>query len=489
MTRNWAALALLFFISINAFGQVIIPADSLKKHVYFLADDSLEGRGMSTPGGTRAANYIAAYFKQIGLKPVGDSYLHPFYSKFGESVMLIGNNVVGVIEGSDSTLKEEYIVLGAHFDHVAYSFDDGVKVIYNGADDNASGTAGIIELGRALIQNKEKLKRSIVIVAFDGEESGLLGSKNFVSQNIVPIKNVKLMMSIDMIGRYAESHSIIMGAMGCLTGGDEMLAAIAEKHDIKIKETGTNISNRTDSKSFGEVGIPALYVTSGIIGPYHKPEDDRETIDYEGMEKISGLLYDLTLQIANSESLVPINKLVNYAQNGGQPIFRYGLKANIGSSHHSYPNEFYSGKHKFSFEAGLLTQLKITKYLSIQPEVMYSTLASDYSTGSFRTHSITTPVSLVLGTAVKKDYNQRFYVNFGGYYSYHFCGSIHGEPIDFDHTFERTETGLVYGIGMEVMSISISVNFKRGLSYLAKDDHLDKILNNATYFSVVYFFK
>ncbi len=413
--------------------------------------------------------------------------MHPFYTRQGLTT-LEGNNVVGIIESPDAKLKNEYIVLGAHFDHIAFKFINDEKVVYNGADDNATGTAALIEIARALVQQKDKLKRSVVIVAFDGEESGLIGSFKFIEQKIVPIENIKLMMSIDMIGKYAKSNSLIVGAMGSLKGGDEMLFEIADKHGIEIKRTGKNISNRTDSKPFGLEGIPALHVTSGIIKPYHKPEDDPDIIDYEDMEKIAGLLYDLTIKTANAESLQPIRKIAAQAKNEGLPFFRYGLKANIGRSYHSYSNEFFNGKRKFSYEVGVMTQLKITKTFSLQPEVLYSTLASGFNTGNFRTYRITTPVSMVLTTKMDKKFDQRSYVYFGEYYSYHFSGSANGILLDFDNTFEQTESGLVYGFGLESLPIFISVNFKHGLTNITKDIDTDKFTNRATYFSIGYMF-
>lgn len=484
MTRNFIVGVLAIFIGINAVGQVVIPADSLKKHVYYLASDSLEGRGLSTQSGLKAANYIADYFKKIGVMPVGENYLHPFYARLGQT-MLLGNNVVGIIEGSDHELKNEYIVLGAHYDHISYKFIEGEKVIYNGADDNASGTSMIIEIGRVLVQQKEKLKRSVILVAFDGEECGLAGSRKFVKQNIVPVENIKLMMSIDMIGRYAESNYLAMGAMGSLIGGVEILDEIADKHGIKTKNMTDDVSSSTDSKPFGDIGIPALHVTSGVFGPYHEPEDDRETIDYEGMEKISGLLYDLTIELANKESLEPTKKLIAVAKKDGLPFFRYGLKANVGRSFHSYPNEFFNGKGRFSYEVGFITQVKITKNFSLQPEVLYSSSASDFNTGNFRTHSINTPVSLVIAT---KGSSQRFYATLGAYYSYHFSGSANGKSLDFDNSFEQTETGIVYGFGLEVNSVFVSVNFNNGLSKLSKDEKMSDFKNRATYFSMAYMF-
>lgn len=487
MNKKYPFLIVIFLLTISAFSQNNISADSLKKHVYFLADDSLEGRGIATKGGQEAASYISRYFEEIGLKTIGSDYKHTFYLRNSQT-MLIGHNVVGLIEGSDPNLKNEYIVIGAHDDHISYGLRNHKKVVYNGADDNASGTSAIIELARALNQNKSSLKRSIVIVAFDGEESGLNGSTDFVFENIIPKHKIKLMMSIDMVGRYAESKSLIVGAMASLKGGDEILMNIADKHGVEIKKTGKRVSNRTDSKPFGMFGIPALHITSGIIGPYHKPEDDANTLDYIGMAKISNLLYDLILNLANEDQLEPIAKMQALAKNGGVPFFRYGSKASFGRSHHSYYNEFYNGKNRFSGELGMLTQLKLTKNFSLQPEFLYATMASDYSTGNFRTHSFTIPLSLMLATTMNREQNMRLFLNIGAYYSYHFSGKANGISLDFENSYEREEQGLVYGFGIEASSVIVSFNGKYGLSNLEKDPLLKDFTNRAIYFSLAYLF-
>ncbi len=487
MNKKISLFIILVAIGLSVIGQGKIDSELLEKHVYFLASDEMEGRGFGTESGMKAADYIAEQFAAIGLHPIGDSYFHEFHARVGQT-QIKGQNVVAMVEGSDPILKDEFIVLGAHYDHISYTFSDGKKVVYNGADDNATGTASIIEIGKELLKNRQKLKRSVILVAFDGEESGLLGSRAFVKQNTVPIEKVKLMMSLDMTGRYAESNSLIMGAMGSLKGGEAILKVIAAEHDVKIKRTGEEISSRTDSKPFGDAGVPALHVTSGIIGPYHKPEDDPETIDYAGMAKIANMLYDLTIAIANTEVLEPIAQLTAQAEAEGLPFFRIGVKGNIGGSAHIYPNEFYKGKSKFSADLGLMTQFKISNLLTIQPEVMYSTMGSKYDPGNFRTHSITTPLSLVITSNMERSVQQRFFATIGGYYSYHFAGRTNKMPVDFGNTFAQSETGITYGFGLEVMSFFLNVQFKHGLSNILLQENTDFIRTRGIYLGVGYMF-
>lgn len=488
MIKKVLVFACSIFIGIGTFSQTDIDSEVLKKHVYFLASDSLEGRGLSTRSSLLASEYIADYFEKSGLKKVGDSYFHPFYARIGQT-MLEGRNVVGLVEGSDPDLKNEYLILGAHYDHVSYKFKEGEKVVYNGADDNASGTAGIMEIGRVLAENRDKLKRSVILVAFDAEESGLIGSSRFVKENTVPIDQVKVMFSIDMIGRYAESGSVIMGAMESIKGGAGILMPYADKYDIKIKKTGGETSMRTDTRPFGDVGVPAVYVTSGIVGPYHKPEDDRETLDYDGMEQITKMLRDLTIDLANQESIEPVSKVTAEGTQKGQlPFFRFGVKAKIGGSSNIYPNEFYKAKTGFSSEVGFLTQFRITKNLSLQPEFLYSTMGSKHEDGKFRLHSVTTPVKLIIGSKMEPSIRQRFFASVGGFYSYHFAGSLNKEALDFGNVYDQSGMGINYGIGLEFMSGFIELEFKNGLTNILLQENLGKVRNRGVYFTFGYLF-
>ncbi|MFN5238087.1 MAG: M28 family peptidase, partial [Bacteroidota bacterium] len=168
----------LFFLFFAQFVHAQSRPERLRTHLDFLAADSLDGRGLGTAGKQKAALYIAESFRNAGLAPFDDDYFQEFFIRISMANMT-GTNVIGVLEGSDPELKKEYIVLGAHYDHVGYEMKNGQRVVYNGADDNASGTAGLMELVRILSGRRAELKRSIIFIAFDGEESGLLGSKAF----------------------------------------------------------------------------------------------------------------------------------------------------------------------------------------------------------------------------------------------------------------------------------------------------------------------
>ena len=206
------------------------------------------------------------------------------------------------------------------------------------------------------------------------------------------------------------------------------------------------------------------------------------------MELISNLLLDLTLELAGDEELIPNKKTTAGAESKGLPFFRLGVKGNIGGSSHIYPNEFYKGKSRFSSELGLMSQFRISKNFSLQPELLYSTMAAKSKSGNFRTHSITMPMSLVIASNIDRNVSQRFYATIGAYYSYHFAGRMAKKPMDFANSYARNETGLVYGFGFEVMSVFVSVSFKHGFTNLLSDETKGVIRSRGTYLTVGYVF-
>ena len=191
----------------------------LQQHVSYLASDELEGRGLGTEGLWEAAHYIAADFKKNGLLPFGDNntYFQNFFVTvfFGHGKVHIPvANVVGRLPANDPALSENYTVIGAHYDHLGFgefgSLSPDKPDIHNGADDNASGTAGVLEAARIWSQSKTA-HGNLIFVTFSGEELGLLGSQYFVDHAPYELSKTFAMFNMDMIGRMQENNLIVFG--------------------------------------------------------------------------------------------------------------------------------------------------------------------------------------------------------------------------------------------------------------------------------------
>jgi aminopeptidase YwaD len=457
----------------------------LKKHVYFLASDSLLGRGFGTPQGLQAAHYIAGQFREAGLEPLDGSYLHPFNYRYG-ILNIPGNNVVGVIPGSDPVLKDEYIVLGAHYDHLGWKVEGGDTVVYNGADDNASGTASIIEIGRNLAANRSSLGRSIIIVSFDGEESGLIGSEQFLKDSIVPPHRVKLMFSLDMVGMVEANGGVDLVGVRMLEDYQHLITGLSNASDLAIAKASRRLEQRTDTAPFGRMGIPSVHVFTGTKSPYHKPEDDADRLDYKGMASVANYMTDVAMFLSSTEKLSKMEgPWEGKPEPGATKVIRPGIKLNLGSSQHNYMTRYYKGKSIFAGGAGLLVNIRAAGFLYIQPEVVYETRGSEHQDGVFRTHTVTTPLHFQISTPVYASF--RSYMQLGGYYSYLFGGKIGDVPIDFDHEYMDHEFGISFGAGFELMKVQCGVCFERGLTDVDRAQE-DKIRHETVHFTLGYFF-
>lgn len=246
-------------------------------------------------------------------KSVSDKYLKdetaPVEIKMKASFKDIersGKNVIGYIDNKAPLT----IVLGAHFDHLGYGEDgnsmirSGAPQIHNGADDNASGTAGLIELGRMLVAKKEKTKTAnYLLIAFSGEELGLFGSKYFTEHATVPLNTISYMVNMDMIGRLNDStHGLSIGGYGtspAWAGSFTNLSA-AKPFTIKFDSSGTGPS---DHSSFYRKDIPVLFFFTGTHSDYHKPSDDADKINAAGEYRILQLVYQVIQQTATDSKL------------------------------------------------------------------------------------------------------------------------------------------------------------------------------------------
>lgn len=213
----------------------------------------------------------------------------------------ISVNVGGYVEPTDNKYPDEYIVIGAHFDHLGWggqnSLYTGEPAIHNGADDNASGTSGVLELAEKFASIKDKLNRRIVFVSFSGEELGLLGSSYLVNHFPLPIEKDIAMINMDMIGRLNDKNDLIVYGTGTSSKWKSLLD---DKNDYDFKLTFNDEGfGPSDHSSFYGKKIPVLFFFTGTHSDYHKPSDDADKINSGGEEKVLKYVYDVALTIAN----------------------------------------------------------------------------------------------------------------------------------------------------------------------------------------------
>ena len=211
-------------------------------------------------------------------------------------------NVVGVIKSGNRKYRDEYIAIGAHFDHLGQggkgsgSRQQELLEIHPGADDNASGVSGLLEIAQKIASQKSKLKRSILLIGFDAEEKGLLGSKHFIENSPVPLESIVTMINLDMIGRMKES-TFTVGGVGTSPNFINILDSLSQGRDIKLKTTSPGFGP-SDHASFYTKDIPVLFFFTGLHTDYHTPKDTWKLINVKGEKKILNFLYDFVIHLS-----------------------------------------------------------------------------------------------------------------------------------------------------------------------------------------------
>ena len=477
MRRNYSTLYIAaVFLVFSTFTETAtgngidsLPLEErLKSHVAFLASDSLEGRGLGTEGKILAKNYIAGQFSSFGLNSVSGDYFQHFRMRLGVA-WVPGTNVVGWLKGSDPELESEYIVIGAHYDHIGYEYRNGRRIIYPGADDNASGTAALIEMARYFSQNPESAGRSIIFIAFDAEESGLIGSEKFISESgAFETGQIRAMISLDMVGMYNAYGGLDIKGVGTIYGGAEMALEVAAGFDINLKNTSSDIEFRTDSRPFTDVGIPAFHAFTGTKSPYHKPEDTYDLLDYEGMALVTEYMKAMVTEMSVLPEILPSRRFTAI-QKPFALRFNSGLLAHAGSNHNIYRDRFFRANSVFAFSTGMFFQVHAGKNISLQPEVLYDYNGSSSAAGTFRRHSLTVPVNLHYNLINQWGGSIRVFSLAGGYFRYNLAGKNGGTDLDFDNLYPASEWGLNLGMGADIMKVQISFTWRRGLTGIFPD--------------------
>ena len=306
-------LFIVFFASIVSCNKEYTPENKIKEDVSFLADDKLEGRQTGTPGEKAAATYIADRFKELGLKPKGtNGYFQEFsfkpktdphqevkYTMVNADSSITGTNVIGYIDNKAART----IVVGAHYDHLGYGSEGSLyrgedKAIHNGADDNASGVAIMLNLASKL-KNTNK-GNNYLFMSFSGEEIGLLGSNYFVKNSTINVDSINYMLNMDMVGRLKKDSTLAVYGVGTSPIFKQVITASNNKFKIIENESGVGPSDHT---SFYLSDVPVLHFFTGQHEDYHKPSDDSDKLNYEGMEAISSYIFDIIKDLDDNGEL------------------------------------------------------------------------------------------------------------------------------------------------------------------------------------------
>lgn len=339
-------LVLVGFLSCK--NEPKVAENRIKEDVSFLADDKLEGRQTGTEGEVLASEYLIKRFEAIGLQPKGtEGFLQSFSFKpktdphseveftTNADSTITGHNVLGFIDNNAKTT----IVIGAHYDHLGFGGEGSLyrgeeKAIHNGADDNASGVAVLLNLASRLkVKNDNadiKDKNNYLFMSFSGEEMGLLGSNYFSKNPTIDAESINYMINMDMVGRMKVDSTLAVYGTGTSPMFKQTLKSNNDKFKLVENESGVGPSDHT---SFYLIDIPVLHFFTGQHEDYHKPSDDFEKLNYEGMNLISDYIFSIINDLDDNGELA-FKKTKNESEE--TPRFKVGLGV--------VPDYLYDGK-------------------------------------------------------------------------------------------------------------------------------------------------
>jgi hypothetical protein len=297
--------------------QRVAQPPRLLDDVKFLSDDKLQGRETGSPGADSAAAYLARRFSEVGLQPAAGGWFQSFTIgreapglRPSRSAPLVGKNVIGILPGRDPVLRNQTVILGAHYDHLGLggfgSLDpDSTGAVHNGADDNASGVAALIQVAARLAVSPPA--RTVVFIAFSGEELGLLGSAYYVKQPIYPLTGTLAMVNLDMVGRLRNGRLIVYGARSAIQF-PALLDSLNWYAGFDLKAQGDGYGP-SDQSSFYAAKRPVLHLFTDLHEDYHRTTDDWDKINLDGLKRVSDFTLGLVTALANRRGSLTFEEL------------------------------------------------------------------------------------------------------------------------------------------------------------------------------------
>ena len=306
--------------NVEEYGKTITAAE-LKEHLFTFASDDFQGRDTGKPGQKKAANYLKENYMEMEIaSPLGEGdYFQDIPSSFFNNKYNDSENVVAYIKGSE--FPEEIVVISAHYDHVGM---DSEGNIYNGADDDGSGTVSILEIAEAFKEAQKdgyQPRRSILFLHVTGEEKGLLGSDYYTKNPIFPLENTVTDLNTDMIGRIDPKHEnnpnyiYLIGSDKLSTELHELSEEVNNKYtqfDLDYTYNDENDPNRfyyrSDHYNFAKHNIPVIFYFNGTHADYHQPTDTPDKIEYDLMARRAKLIFYTAWEVANRDDRLVVDK-------------------------------------------------------------------------------------------------------------------------------------------------------------------------------------
>jgi Peptidase family M28 len=302
-----------------------ITAADLKKHLYIVASDSMEGRNTGTEGQKKAGRYLISQYKAMGISypPAATDWYQPvpaefMQKQFSPNKLNNSENIWAFIQGSEK--PDEILVISAHYDHVGTKNGE----VYNGADDDGSGTTALLEIAQAFMKAKLEgygPKRSILFLHVTGEEHGLHGSRYYSEHPLYPVANTIADLNIDMIGRRDEAHKdngnyiYVIGSDRLSTdlhnineAANAKYTHLALDYTFNDREDPNRFYFRSDHYNFAKLGIPIIFFFNGVHADYHKPGDTPDKIEYDLQAKRAQLAFATAWELANRDNRPVVDK-------------------------------------------------------------------------------------------------------------------------------------------------------------------------------------
>ena len=311
----------------------VVPPIEAIDDIRYLSDDRLNGRMTGSPGADSAAEYLARRFAQVGLQPAAGGWFQRFTvareapaAQHAHVAGVNAANVIGLLPGRDPELRKEAVIVGAHYDHLGLggfgSLDpDSTGKVHNGADDNASGAAMLIRIAQRLASDPPA--RTIIFIAFSGEELGLLGSAHYVKQPIYPLATTLAMINLDMVGRLRERRLIVYGSRTAKEF-PALLDSLNWYAGLDLKAQGDGYGP-SDQSSFYAAGRPVLHLFTDLHEDYHRTTDDWDKINLKGFDQVTTFTVNLLTALGNRPTpLTPMPAQAHAAPSAASSAPGYG---------------------------------------------------------------------------------------------------------------------------------------------------------------------